>query len=47
MFESGHAHLAVGYNRRRHRPLRAILPDPPGSAAAVVGQRERVATIKR
>jgi hypothetical protein len=35
------------FNRRRHRPLRAILPDPLGSAAAIAGQRERVATIKR
>jgi hypothetical protein len=34
-------------NRRRHRPLRAILPDPPGSAGAIAGQRERVATITR
>ena len=35
------------HNRRRHRPLRAILPDPTGSAAAIADQRERVATIKR
>jgi hypothetical protein len=34
-------------NRRRHRPLRAILPDRPGSAGAIVGQRERAATITR
>jgi hypothetical protein len=34
-------------NRQRDRSLRAILPDPPGSAAAIAGQRERVVTIKR
>jgi hypothetical protein len=39
--------VALKGNRRRHQPLRAILPDPLGSAAAIPGQRERLATIKR
>src|SRR6267154_561033 len=42
-----HHRVSGVVNRRRHWPLRAIFPDPPGSAGAIAGQRERVATVTR
>jgi len=47
VFDPGNLWMVRTLNRRRHRLLRPILPDPPGSAAAIPGQHQRAATIKR